>query len=104
MLSLISSINGVSKGQSSKGRFRDKTEDHLADEFWRDVLGGEWICSVAGTPGTWKQIRPVAVTVDPASGTIPTGYLIWNAADGALKRHAGGYSWEIGIGADALAK
>jgi hypothetical protein len=44
------------------------------------------------------------VTVDPASGTIPTGYLIWNVTDGALKRHAGGHVWEIGIGADASAK
>jgi len=62
------------------------TGDHVADEFWRDALGGEWVCSVAGTPGTWKQIRPAAVTVDPVSGTIPTGYLIWNVSDGALKR------------------
>jgi hypothetical protein len=80
------------------------TGDHVVDEFWRDALGGEWICSVAGTPGTWKQIRPAAETVDPSSGTIPTGYLIWNVTDGALKRHAGGYSWEIGIGVDATAK
>jgi hypothetical protein len=80
------------------------TGDHIVDEFWRDALGGEWVCSVAGTQGTWKQIRPAAVTVDPASGTIPTGYLIWNVSEGALKRHAGGYVWEIGIGADATAK
>jgi hypothetical protein len=80
------------------------TGDHGADEFWRDALGGEWVCSVAGTPGTWKQIRPAAVTDDTASGTISTGYLIWNVTDGVLKRHAGGYSWEIGIGADTTAK
>jgi len=80
------------------------TGDHVVDEFWRDALSGEWVCSVAGTPGTWKQIRPAAVTVDPASGTIPTAYLIWNVTDGALKRHAGGYSWEIGVGADTSAK
>ena len=34
----------------------------VLNEFWRDVLGGEWVCTVAGTPGTWIQIRPAAVT------------------------------------------
>ena len=41
-------------------------------------LGGEWVCTAAGTPGTWMQWRPASVVADPASGTIPTGYLIWN--------------------------
>ncbi|MBE7501487.1 MAG: hypothetical protein HS113_14530 [Verrucomicrobiales bacterium] len=45
-------------------------------EFWRDALGGEWRCTGAGTPGTWIQIRPAAVSADPASGTIPTGCLV----------------------------
>ncbi|MCZ7640425.1 MAG: hypothetical protein M5U12_32845 [Verrucomicrobia bacterium] len=43
-------------------------------EFWRDALGGEWRCTGAGTPGTWLQIRPAAVIIEPSSGTIPTGY------------------------------
>jgi len=50
------------------------------------------------------QIRPAAVTADPSSGTIPTGCLIWNVADGALKRHPGSYSWEITVGAGTSAK
>jgi len=45
-----------------------------------------------------------AVTADPSSGTIPTGYLVWNVTDGAVKRHAGAYSWEITVGAGASAK
>jgi hypothetical protein len=77
---------------------------HVLAEFWRDTLGGEWVCTVGGTPGTWKQVKPAAVTADPASGTIPTGYLIWNIADGALKRHAGAYSWEITVGAGTSGK
>lgn len=77
---------------------------HVLAEFWRDALGGEWVCTVAGTPGTWRQVKPAAVTADPASGTIPTGYLIWNVADGAVKRHAGAYSWEITVGAGTAAK
>ena len=64
-------------------------------EFWRDALGGEFRCTGAGTPGTWLQIRPAAVTADPSSGTIPTGYLILNVTTGHIKRHAGGYAWEV---------
>lgn len=73
-------------------------------DFWRDQNGAEFVCTGTGTPGTRRQIRPAAVTADPASGTLPTGYLIWNVADGAVKRHAGSYSWEITVGANASAK
>jgi hypothetical protein len=76
----------------------------VLDEFWRDELGGEWVRTVAGRPGTWKQIRPTVVRVDPASGTIPTGYLILNITDGAVKRHTGAYSWEITVRANTSAK
>lgn len=62
---------------------------------WRDALGGEWRCTVAGTPGTWMQIRPAAVTADPSSGTIPTAYLILNVTTGHIRRHTGGYAWEV---------
>jgi hypothetical protein len=72
---------------------------HVLDEIWKDALGAVFKCSVAGTPGTWKQILPAAVTADPSSGSIPTGHLILNVTQGTLKRHAGGFSWEIIIGA-----
>ncbi len=75
------------------------TGSHVLDEIWKDALGGVFKCTVAGTPGTWKQILPAAVTADPSSGTIPTGYLILNVTQGTLKRHAGGYSWETIVGA-----
>jgi len=80
------------------------TGDRGVNEFWRDALGGEWVCTAVGTPGTWQQIRPAAVVADPTTGTIPTGYLVWTVTDGAVKRHAGAYSWEITVGADASAK
>ena len=73
-------------------------------DFWRDQKGAEFACTVAGTPGTWRQITPATVTADPASGSFPTGYLIVNVTDGALKRHAGSLSWEIQIGAGTSAK
>jgi hypothetical protein len=69
------------------------------NELWKDALGAVFKCTVAGTPGTWKQMLPAAVTADPSSGTIPTGYLVLNVTQGTLKRHAGGYSWETIVGA-----
>jgi hypothetical protein len=75
------------------------TGSHVLNEIWKDALGGVFKCTVAGAPGTWKQILPAGVTADPSSGTIPTGYLIFNVTQGTLKRHAGGYSWETIVGA-----
>ncbi len=66
--------------------------------------GGEWRCTGTGTPGTWIQIRPAALTADPSTGTVPIGYLILNVITGHIKRHAGGYSWEIAVSANATAK
>ncbi|MBE7504248.1 MAG: hypothetical protein HS113_28960 [Verrucomicrobiales bacterium] len=66
--------------------------------------GGELRCTGAGTPGTWLQIWPAAVTADPSSGTIPSGYLILNVTTGHIKRHAGSYSGEITVGAGTSAK
>jgi len=73
-------------------------------DFWRDQNVAEFICAVAGTPGTWRQIAPATVTTDPASGTFPTGYLILNTTDGGLKRHAGALSWEVQVGAGTSLK
>lgn len=78
--------------------------DRVLNEFWRDGLSRERVCRAAGSPGTWLQIRPAAVASDPSTGTIPTGYLLWHVSDGAVKRHAGSYAWEITLGADAAAK
>jgi len=69
-------------------------------EFCRDALGGEFRCTTTGTPGTWRQIKPAAVTADPSSGTIPTGYLILNVTTGHIKRHVGGFLWEIPVARD----
>ena len=77
------------------------TGSHVLDELWKDALGGVFKCAVAGTPGTWKQMLPAAVTADPLSGSMPTGYLILNVTQGMLKRHAGGYVWETQIGGSA---
>jgi len=66
------------------------TGSHVLNGIWKDALGGVFKCTTAGTPGTWRQVLPAAVTADPSSGTIPTGYLILNVAQGTFKCHAGG--------------
>jgi hypothetical protein len=38
---------------------------------------------------------PEPVTADPSTGTIPTGYLIFNVTTGHIERHTGSYVWEI---------
>lgn len=75
------------------------TGSHVLDEIWKDALGGVFKCTAAGTPGTWKQILPADVTADPATGTIPTGYLILNVTQGTLTRHARSYDWQTVVGA-----
>ncbi len=74
------------------------TGSHVLNELWKDALGAMFKCTAAGTPGTWKQMLPAAVTADPSSGSIPTGYLILNVTQGTLKRHAGSYAWQTAIG------
>ena len=80
------------------------TGERVLGELWKDVLGGWWRCTAAGTPGTWQQVLPAAVAADPASGTVPAGYLILNVATGTVKRHSGGYVWETQIGGSASAR
>lgn len=41
---------------------------------------------------------------DPGPAAIPVSYMVCNFSDGAVKRHAGAYTWEIAVGADASAK
>ena len=73
-------------------------------DFWRDQNRAEFVCTVAGTPGTWRQITTAAFAADPASGIFPTGYLILNTTDGGLKRHAGALAWEVQLGAGTFSK
>jgi hypothetical protein len=75
------------------------TGSHVLNEIWKDALGGVFKCTAAGTPATWKQILPAAVTADPVTGTIPAGYLILNVMQGTLKRHGGSYDWQTVVGA-----
>ena len=67
-------------------------------DFWRDQNQAGFVCTAAGTPGTWRHAAPATVAADPAGGTFPTGYLIVNFAEGGLKRHGGCLSSEVQVG------
>ena len=64
------------------------------DTLWKDAWLATWRCTVAGTPGTWRQETPAIRAGEPSSGTIPTGYQILDSnANYRRKYHAGAYSW-----------
>lgn len=70
------------------------TGAHILDERWKDKYNAEFRCTVAGTPGTWRQEKPGVVASPPGSGTIPDNYLIVDAADRfRVKQHLGSYFW-----------
>ena len=67
----------------------------VLDERWVDAWGAHWRCTVAGTPGTWRQETPAVRAGEPSSGTIPTGYVILDADEGYRKKiHRGSYVWD----------
>lgn len=67
---------------------------HVLDEFWKDAWLAKWRCTVAGTPGTWRQETPAIRDTEPVAGTIPIGYVIQDvSAKYASKYHAGAYLW-----------
>lgn len=80
--------NGVAttiKGPPTSG-------DRLLNEFWRDALGAEYVCISAGTPGTWKQIRPALVASNPSG--VPTGYWIIRYDLTFAAYHYDGAAWQ----------
>lgn len=64
----------------------------ILNEIWIDSLGAKWRCTVAGTPGTWRQETPATVATPPATGTIPNGYWIKDEADNFREKYQVGLS------------
>lgn len=63
--------------------------DYIVDQLFVDSLRGEFLCTAAGTPGTWVQIRPAPVSADPV--TPPDGYTI-----SRLTEHGKAYYYDAG--------
>jgi hypothetical protein len=68
--------------------------DHVLNELWVDQNLANFICTVAGTPGTWVQLAPALVAANPIA-PIPDGYLI-ERTDLHFRRYyynLGGAAW-----------
>jgi hypothetical protein len=50
----------------------------VLDQLWWDVNTALFICTVAGTPGTWRQLDPAILTAFPGS-SIPDKYWVVRA-------------------------
>jgi hypothetical protein len=75
------------------------TGSHVLTEIWKDALGGWWRCTAAGTPGTWRQVLPAAVTADPATGNHPHGLPDPQRHAGDAEASRWGILWEAIVGA-----
>lgn len=62
---------------------------------YRDGYGGEFLCTVAGTPGTWIQIAAAVVSANPGSPT--TGYWIIRVDLNFAQYYWSGAAW-VAIG------
>lgn len=67
--------------------------DYNLSHLWRDALGAEYVCTVAGSPGTWTQLRPAIVDERPTG--IPSGYLILRRDSDWRAERYNGSGWDV---------
>ena len=68
---------------------------HVLAEIWRDKHMALFLCTTAGTPGTWKQEEPAVVDATTDISSPPTNYWIVerNAATKFTQKYWNGSSW-----------
>jgi len=53
------------------------TGTYVVGQFWTDSNNTLWVCTAAGTPGTWVQLGPPTGSVQAyAASTAPSGWLL----------------------------
>ena len=67
------------------------TGERYVGELWKDALCAVWRCTVAGTPGTWRQQEPAIVTTAARPVAPPDGYWILDTDE-----HFKAYYWNDG--------
>jgi len=64
-------------------------------ELWCDALGAVWLCTAAGTPGTWCQVEPGIAAAFPATAPA-AGYALLRSDEGQLYYYTGA-AWIAGV-------
>jgi hypothetical protein len=82
--SLVDGVATAVMGPPAAGTF-------YLNKLWVDVNGAIYKCTVAGTPGTWIQIQPAVVTVDPVGA--PNDYVIARSAEWLKLYYWDGGAW-----------
>jgi hypothetical protein len=67
----------------------------VLDEIWRDKHCALFICTTAGTPGSWKQVEPAVVDATTDVASPPTNYWIVerNATVKFTQKYWNGSAW-----------
>lgn len=61
-------------------------------ELWIDQNLSVWLCTTAGTPGSWRQVVPAVLTAFPG-GSVPTGYEVVRSDLDRLRFRYDGSGW-----------
>lgn len=65
---------------------------HVLHEWYRDEHRAVYVCTAAGTPGTWVQFLPAVVTSFP--GTPPTNYWVARSDENMTQYYYDGAAWQ----------
>jgi hypothetical protein len=73
---------------------------HVLHEWYRDENRAIYVCTVAGTPGTWVQFLPAVVDAFP--GTPPTNYWVARSDENMAQYYYDGANWQrlFGMGSE----
>lgn len=66
---------------------------HILGELWKDSLVASWRCTVAGTPGTWRQEHPAVAASLPSAAAYTAGYRIQDGSDLGREYAKVGSAW-----------
>lgn len=67
----------------------------LEGEWWVDKYRAVWLCTVAGTPGTWIQFRPAVLAAWPSAP--PTNYWVVRSDQWFMPFRWNGSAWVSAI-------
>lgn len=84
--SLVAGVPTAVAGPPTAGAF-------IQGQIWVDSLLAQWVCTVAGTPGTWQQQTAAIVAAAPSGATVPNNYLITLPGSAWQSQYWSGSAW-----------